>query len=59
MISTPFQPISSPLKQTEDDYFALDTRSEQRHDYDRGIITPMTGNISNHSTPNHSTPNHN
>ncbi len=59
MITTTIQPVASPSKQTEDDYFALDTRSEYRHDYDQGIITPMTGGISNHSTLNHSTPNHN
>ncbi|MBD2554350.1 Uma2 family endonuclease [Limnothrix sp. FACHB-708] len=49
MVATPVQPISSPPKQTEDDYFALDTRSEQRHDYDRGMITPMTGGTPNHN----------
>lgn len=49
MVATPFQPVTSPLKQTEDDYFALDTRSEQCHDYDRGIITPMTGGTPNHN----------
>lgn len=42
-------PISSPLQKTEDDYFALDTRSEQRHDYDRGLITPITGGTPNHN----------
>ena len=49
MVATPIQPIASPPKQTEDDYFALDTRSEQRHDYDQGIITPMTGGTPNHN----------
>ena len=49
MVTTTVQSIASPSKQTEDDYFALDTRSEQRHDYDRGIIAPMTGGTPNHS----------